>query len=66
VYSEVERNFTPGKQTVSYFLLQDCKSITYNSRTKGSRRGRDENKGERETQKEHLCRKLLELGGLFD
>ena len=27
-----------GKQTVSYFLLQDCKELTYNRR--GSRRGR--------------------------
>jgi hypothetical protein len=52
-----------GEQTVSYFLLQDCKSITYNGRTRGVKeRERGENKGERETQKEHLCRKLLELG----
>ncbi len=54
-----------GAQTVSYFLLLDCKSITYYKRTRGVKeRERGENKGERETQKEHLWRKLLELGAI--
>jgi len=38
VYHKIQKVFTPGEQTVSYFLLQDWKELTYKRR--GSRRGR--------------------------
>ena len=56
-----------GEQTVSYFLLQDCKKLTYKRRPRGVKeRVKERENRERDTlMKEHLCRKLRELGTVF-